>query len=279
MRLSVVAGSFYESEKIKLKEQIKSCFLSEKGPGLPSENTKKNLIGCIVPHAGYFFSGACASHSYKKIAESSKKKKIIIIGPNHHGYSSGISDEDWQTPLGIVKTNKELVIKISENTDLEINNEVHYKEHSIEVQLPFLQYVLKDFEICAIALGTDVNFKKLGQDLSKIYSDELFIISSDFTHYGFNYGYVPFVIDIEKNLSNLNLLAYDYIIKKDIDNFLNHLKKTKDTICGQGGIIVFLNMIKNMKSKGYLLCNYTSADIIKDYKNSVSYASIVFEKN
>lgn len=279
MRSCVVCGSFYEFDKIKLENQIKSCFVSENGPGLPEKQSKKEIIGCIVPHAGYYFSGSCAAHAYKIIAESKKPKTIIIIGPNHHGYSSGISDEDWQTPLGIVKTNQDLVKKIAENTELEIDNMVHEQEHSIEVQLPFLQYVLKDFKICCICLGSDINLKKLGDNLSKIYTDELLIISSDFTHYGFNYGYVPFVSDTNISLDLLNKNATLPILKKNIDGFLNHIKQTKDTICGKAGIIVFMNMIKNIKTKNKLLSYYKSSDIVKENMNSVSYVSIIFEKN
>lgn len=279
MRSCIVCGSFYESDKSKLRDQIKQCFLSIKGPGLPKNKSKNTILGCIVPHAGYFFSGACAAHAYKKIAESNISKKIILIGPNHHGFSSGISDEDWQTPLGIVKTDNKLVEKIAENTELEINNELHFKEHSIEVQLPFLQYVLDDFEICAITLGSDINLRKLGQDFSKIYDGELIIVSSDFTHFGFNYGYMPFARDIDKNLKNLNNEAIEKVLNNDVEGFLEYLKKTKNTICGRNGIVVFLNMIKNINTKNKLLCHYKSSDIIEDKMNSVSYVSILFEKN
>jgi len=255
MRSCVVCGSFYESNKDNLISQIKNCFSNNLGPGLPTENNKKDIVGIIVPHAGYFFSGACAAHAYK-----------------------GISNKDWQTPLGIVKTNQQLAKKISENTDLEIDDEPHVNEHSIEVQLPFLQYLFDDFDICAISLGSDINLKKLGEDLSKIHKNEIFIISSDFTHYGLNFNYLPFVTNIEKNLESLNLSSIKKIQNKNIEDFLNHIKTTKDTICGKNGIIVFLNIIKNIKTKSNLLSYYKSSDIIPDKMNSVSYISISFEK-
>ncbi|MBT3721008.1 AmmeMemoRadiSam system protein B [archaeon] len=277
MRSCVVCGSFYESNKDNLISQIKNCFSNNLGPGLPTENNKKDIVGIIVPHAGYFFSGACAAHAYKEIYNS-KSKSFIIIGPNHHGQKSGISNKDWQTPLGIVKTNQQLAKKISENTDLEIDDEPHVNEHSIEVQLPFLQYLFDDFDICAISLGSDINLKKLGEDLSKIHKNEIFIISSDFTHYGLNFNYLPFVTNIEKNLESLNLSSIKKIQNKNIEDFLNHIKTTKDTICGKNGIIVFLNIIKNIKTKSNLLSYYKSSDIIPDKMNSVSYISISFEK-
>lgn len=274
MRLCAVCGSFYESDKELLLEELKKSFAE---PGMP-DRKKKKVRAAIVPHAGYFFSGKCAAYAYKEIADSDPKK-IIIFGPNHYSHESGIADQDWQTPLGIVKTDKKLAEKIAKNTGLNIDNSVHMKEHSIEVQIPFLQYVLRDFKICAIALGSDINYKKLGEDLLEIVSDEFILISSDFTHYGFNYSYTPFVTEVDKNLENLNKNALAGVLDNDVERFLGHLKKTNNTICGRAAIITFLHMNKKLKLKAKLLDSYKSSDILPDKMNSVTYNAVVFEKS
>ncbi len=278
-RKSVVAGSFYESDPEKLKQQIKECFLSKFGPGkLPEEQTKGRIKAVIVPHAGYYFSGGCAAHAYKKITESKSPDTFILIGPNHRSYGSGLSFVDWETPLGIVKTNKELVTELTEKTSLNVDKNCHEKEHSLEVQLPFLQFLGMKKEIVAISLGQDINLIQLGNELFEALKNKnvVYIISSDFTHYGFNYGYVPFTDNVKENLNKLDKKAIDLILNFDIEGFKEYLDKTKITICGAVPILVLLTIMNNYKEKtSELLKYYTSTDVLGDYRNSVSYASIL----
>ena len=280
IRKPVVSGMFYESNKEKLKQQIKTCFLSYLGPGKISSKEKEKIKSVIVPHAGYFFSGACAAYAYNKINESIIPKTFILIGPNHHGYGFGLSNLDWETPLGIVKTDIDLVNEINEKTILEISNKCHEQEHSLEVQIPFLQFLNIKSKIVAISLGQDINPIKLGNELFNVLKDKdvIFIISSDFTHYGLNYGYVPFTEDIKENLKKLDKKAIELILKFDILGFKNYLEKTKITICGAIPILVLLAILNNNKdTTSELLKYYTSGDVLGDYRNSVSYASIVMK--
>jgi len=271
MRQPAVSGSFYESDPEPLKKQIESCFLSEFGPGLPDKSIKKPVKGVIVPHAGYFFSGACASHAYKKIAESAASR-FIILGVNHYGYETSVSGQDWKTPLGVAKHDEEIVDLFRKNK-VKISETPHLKEHSIEVQLPFLQYIKKEFTFAAISVGHDADMEKISRILLETKST--IIVSSDFTHYGFNYGYIPFSANIQSNLEKLDKEAIDFIENSDAEGFMRYVNRTGITICGYLPILLFL---KTVKSKGKLLKYYTSGDIINDYRNSVSYASILFDK-
>jgi MEMO1 family protein len=282
IRQPVVAGKFYEYDKDNLIIQIKDCFTGKFGPGKLNQNVSKEKIkAIIVPHAGYFFSGSCAAHAYKKVAESTLAKTFVLIGLNHYGHHSGISNQDWQTPLGIIETNKELVDEITNTTSLEINEEPHEKEHSIEVQIPFLQYINKDndFDIVCISLG-NIDPEKLGTELFDVLNnkDVTLIISSDFTHYGHNFNYVPFTDNIKQNLELLDNGAIKYIENFDAERFRKYLNETHITICGYVPILTSLYYMKNYKGKSAkLLKYYTSGDVLGDFKNSVSYVSILIK--
>jgi MEMO1 family protein len=286
-RKTVVAGEFYEGNFETLNKQIEECFYSKKGPGdLPAKRTDKKIKAIIAPHAGYFFSGACAAWSYMEIAESKFPDAFLILGPNHYGIGSGVSIEDWETPLGIVRTHKELIKGIVQNTDLKIKEENHVSEHSIEVQLPLLQFAnkdrMQDIRIIPVAIGQDLEFEKIGKQLydffKKTNKEIVIIISSDFTHYGRNYHYVPFSTDIPERITALDKGAIDLLMNLDTKGFRDYINNTGITICGYMPILVFLAMMDNseIKPRANLLMHYTSGDLLGDYKNSVSYVSMSF---
>lgn len=287
VREPIAAGQFYEFSADKLNSQIESCFLSRLGPGsLPSKRTDKKIFGCISPHAGYQFSGPCAAFSFKEIAESKFPLTFVIIGPNHTGYGSEVSalSTDFETPLGTIKVDKQFITKLTSKCDfLEEDHSSHAHEHSVEVQLPFLQYVskdnLKNLKFVPLVLGAydlDV-LKELGKAIASIGKNACIIASSDFTHYGYNYGYVPFTEKRKENLYKLDNDAIKAILSLDISAFLSHIKKFNATICGAAPILTTMFAVKNLGCKtGKLLKYYTSGDVIKDYSNAVGYASIVF---
>jgi MEMO1 family protein len=284
-RIPLYAGQFYDPMFDRLNKEIEDSFFSERGPGdLPVKRSEKKMKAVVVPHAGYSFSGACAAWAYKEIAEAKFPKAFLLLGPNHHGLESGISIEDWKTPFGLVKTDKDLVREIKENTDLDINEDIHVHEHSLEVQLPFLQFACRDrmhdIRIVPVMIGRDWDFKKIGEQLYEVIKDKdiIVIISSDFTHYGPSYSYVPFTTDVPERINALDKGAIDLILKLDTSGFKDYVNSTGITICGYMPILVFLAMMEQAgtKPRTELLMHYTSGDVLKNYKNSVSYASIIF---
>jgi hypothetical protein len=283
-REPAVAGEFYENTFEKLNKQIEDCFYSKFGPGdLPVKRTGKKIKGVIAPHAGYFFSGACGAWAYKEIAESVFPRAYLILGPNHYGLGSGLSIEDWKTPFGLVKVEKDMVLGIKEKTGLKIAEENHVAEHSLEVQLPFLQYAnrdkLQDIRIIPLVIGRDLDYYETGKKLADFLKnkDIVVIISSDFTHYGPSYRYVPFSTDIPNRITALDNGAIEHIMKLDTNGFKEYVNKTGITICGYMPILIFLSIIEQSETKPNLLMHYTSGDVLGSYKNSVSYVSIVFK--
>ena len=275
VRHSIVAGRFYESDKKKLGEQIKECFLHKLGPGNLPEKHDKNILGIISPHAGYFFSGACAAHGFKELGEGKNADVYIIIGFSHSGHGACTSLDDFETPLGIIKNYAEFTQQLI-NNGLRENKAAHYSEHSIEVQLPFLQYMKKEARF--VPVFADHNYNELAE-IIKITIKEMnvkacLIASSDFTHYGMSYGYLPFTEDVKENMYKLDKAAIDLILKNNGADFINYTERTGATICGRYAIAC---MMRILNKKARLLKYYTSGDVLGEYDNSVGYASIVVE--
>jgi len=296
VREEAVAGQFYESDPEKLKKQIENCFKGKFGAGMSEHKKTKNLFGVIVPHAGYIYSGQCASHAYKAIAEAEQPDVFIILGVNHVSYEKGFitSLDDFSTPLGIVKNDKDFVnqlikesieVKKIKKTQIKVvqSEEAHALEHSIEVQLPFLQYVtdIKKLKIVPIILSdyTYDGCKALAQlifDVSKKQKKKICIIaSSDFTHYGSSYGFMPFSDNIKEHMYEIDKGAIERIIKMDAKNFSEYSRTL--TICGSGAIMTAIELCKLLGAKKTeLLKYYTSGDIVNNYDNAVGYAAISF---
>jgi AmmeMemoRadiSam system protein B len=286
MRQPIVDGQFYEANPKALIKQIESCFKDNLGPGsLPSKKSrKKNIIGVICPHAGYMFSGNCQAFSYKELAEAKAPELYILFGLSHNGFESCISIEDWKTPLGVLKNDREFGDLLSKISGLPIDELPHQNEHSIEVQLPFLQFVNKEknFKILPIIISPDINLKEFAKNLKKVIDQTnktaILIASSDFIHYGYNYGFAPFKDNIKENMCRLDSGAIEKIKNMDSEGFLSYIKKTGATICGQYPVAALIEAAKLLGAKkAELLKYYTSAEISGDYSNSVGYASVIIK--
>lgn len=279
MRESIVAGQFYEHDKNKLTKQLEGFF-----KGL--RNERKKIYGVIAPHAGYFYSGKCAGFSYNQLKESDADI-FLILGVNHTGLGSEFTTllEDFKTPLGIAKVDKEFGKELMKMfPELKNDFTAHLNEHSIEVQLPFLQYIKKDFKFLPVIVSTaDLElirkFAKSVVDISKKLNKKIAVIaSSDFTHYGESYGYIPFTENIKDKMYKLDKEVIEFVLKLDSRGFLDYINKTNATICGICTIITCIEIVKLMGAKkGVLLNYYTSGDIADNYESAVGYASVSFE--
>lgn len=288
-RKAAFAGQFYPKTFGELDKSIRNSFLSKLGPGeFPVKTRKRDIYGIIAPHAGYQFSGPCAAWAYKELAEGKYPDVYIILGTNHSGMGGDFSTclfEDWETPFGNVDIDSNFGKSLMTKCPLLKNElEPEMSEHSIEVQLPFLQYINKDklrdiaFIPILVKSYDYKNICKLADAIADTDKRICVIGSSDFTHYGRDYGFVPFAFSKKENLYALDGKALDFIKKMDSKSFLEYSEKT--TICGAGAIATVIEVCKNFGiKKGNLLSYYTSGDLMKDYTNSVGYASFAFEKS
>ena len=203
------AGSFYASTQKDLQKQIEECFTHKLGPGkIPiAEEGPRNIVGLICPHAGYMYSGPIAAHSYYRLAADHKPTVVVILGPNHTGQGSGLAmmkEGVWKTPLGDIHIDEDIAEAILRKSEIIDENELaHAYEHSIEVQLPFLQYVYGSlFKIVPISfLMQDYKSStEVGQAVAGALNGKkgIIIASTDMTHYE------PHGTAVEKDMKALN---------------------------------------------------------------------------
>ncbi len=273
MRTPAVAGQFYPSSKEELKKQIEKCFLSDLGPGRLPENLERerDTVGAVVPHAGYIYSGYEAAHVYLELAKQKTPDTVVILGPNHTGYGStvAVSNETWTTPFGDVEVDEVIADRLFRDCGIIDQDELaHRFEHSIEVQLPFLQYIYKDFKFVPISVGIQDTgtVREIGGCLARIKGDILIIASSDFTHY-----------EPQTDAERKDMLAIGHILNLDEDMFLKEVYDNNISICGSGPIAVCIVASKGRgATKGELLKYGTSGDVTGDYSQVVAYSGIVF---
>jgi MEMO1 family protein len=284
MREPAFAGTFYPATANALKKAVEDAFTGERGPGsLPPERQDRKVVAAIAPHAGYQYSGPAAAWVYHAIAASPRPDLFIILGPDHAAGVSAISMDTWKTPLGLVRADQEFVKALAQAGSVRIDEKAMLHEHSIEVQLPFLQYLLENeperLKIAPIMVSNDVDLHQLALDIKETLVEQkktaTIIVSSDFTHHGPQYRYVRFSEEVAKNIYAFDEQIIALIKQQQPQPFLDFIDKELATVCGSMPIALLLSILKKstMKLEQY----YTSGDLLNDYKNSVSYAAIVFE--
>jgi len=276
IRKPVVAGHFYEGRKEALLKELEECFL--KGPGkMPDVKRGMGRIkGMVVPHAGYMYSGWVAAHAYYALAKEGFPEKIIILGPNHHGYGASVAimtEGEWETPLGKVRIAEEA--KKLRRGIIEEDEIAHRYEHSIEVQIPFLQFLSNDFEFIPICFGWQdmETVMEAGEILSEI-EDALIIASSDFSHVNFS-GF-PTREEVEEYVAKKDRIAIDEILKMDAEGLIEKVENYNITMCGYGAVAAMLKALEGRAKRGKLLKYATSYDVAPG-NYCVGYAAIVIE--
>jgi len=271
---------FYAGTPSALNEQIKNCFTHELGPGkLPDvkEGPLKRLVGLVCPHAGYEYSGPVAAHAYYGLALDGKPDVIIIFGPNHVGWGSALATMNegvWSTPLGDVEIDTSTVNEIMrECSILDVDDSAHMHEHSIEVQLPFIQYLYgSSFKFVPVSfLMQDLDSsREMGQAVARVLSEKnaLIIASTDLTHY-----------EPQKQALRKDEMAIEAILKLDEDKLYSIIETYGVSACGYGPLIALITAAKALGVKeAKLLCHKTSGDITGDVYSVVGYASISFSR-
>jgi AmmeMemoRadiSam system protein B len=281
IRYPTVAGSWYVGTPNFLRNQIEDLFMHKLGPGrIPKviRDGPRNLVGLVVPHAGYLASGPVAAHAYRLLATDGKPDVIVILGPNHTGYGSGLSimnEGVWRTPLGDLEIDGETADNIlSASNIIDIDDRAHNQEHSIELQLPFLQYLYdSEFKFVPISfLMQDLKSSyEVGKAVAKALKGKngLVIASSDLTHY-----------EPQERAEKKDRLAIDAALKMDEELYYRSVESHGISTCGYGPTIATITAAKELGAKkSQLLCYKTSGDVMGDISAVVGYVSIAFTKN
>jgi len=279
VRRPTQAGTFYEGTAESLKTQIENCFLHELGPGAPEivKAGPRHVLGLVCPHAGYMYSGPVAAHAYYKLASDGKPDIAVIFGPNHTGYGSALAvmnEGFWRTPLGDVEVDSNTADQIvHESRIVDVDESAHRFEHSIEVQLPFLQYLYgSNFKIVPICfLMQDLSSaREVGKATADVLAGKnaVIIASSDMTHY-----------ESQQSASKKDRQFLEAVEAMDEAKLYSIIETQGMTVCGYGPIIALITAAKNLGAKeAKLLCYKTSGDVIGDYSSVVGYAAVCFTK-
>ncbi len=269
IRESIVSGSFYPSEPKTLEEQINQYLDNVPDCGID------HILSIICPHAGYVYSGQVAAYSYKQVV-SKGYSLVIIIAPSHSEYFDFVSIYDgdaYKTPLGLVAINKgksKMLAKTSKNIFL--SSAGHGKEHSLEVQIPFLQVVLGDFDMIPIVIGdqSKKNIQEVANAIADVFSDEniLIVASTDLSHYH-PYG---LAVDLDSSVEK-------YINDFDVNGLLADFTERNLEMCGGGPVAASMLASKKMGADATKVLKYlNSGDISGDRSAVVGYLSAVIFK-
>ncbi len=275
IRRSAVSGMFYAGTAGELEQQIEWCYKHELGPGtIPKLNSRgpREIAAIVVPHAGYYYSGPVAAHAYKELAEDGIFDTAVILGPNHTGHGDPVSlwsEGDWSTPLGEVEVNKRLAQKLLGDV-IKPDETAHLHEHSIEVQLPWLQHLYGKVKIVPIAmLAQDIATARIvGKSIGQAGDNLIVIASSDFTHYE------PHSVAMEKDSS-----VIEAIVALDEEELYKRCERLGCTMCGYGPVAATIVASREMKGKKARLLKYASSgDTSGDFSRVVGYGSIVVRR-
>ncbi len=271
---SSLAGTWYPADAAALRKQIEGFF--QKATVQPMNN----VAALILPHAGYQYSGQTAAMGLKSIQK--KYKRIVVIGPSHRVPMEEVLSvprvTHYETPLGQVPLDVEFIDALLKYSLFQNVPQVHEYEHSVQIQVPLLQYGQAGFKLVPIVAGncSQAAIGRAAEILSSLVDDETLVIaSSDFVHYGPNYGYVPFKQDVPEQIKKLDMGAYEHIAKLDAAGFLDYRQRTGATICGYVPIAILLSMLSR-PAEAHLAQYATSGEQAGDFTNSVSYLSVVF---
>jgi AmmeMemoRadiSam system protein B len=281
IRSPAVAGSWYAGTPNSLRNQIEELFTHRLGPGSIPKTVKegpRNIVGLVVPHAGYMASGPVAAHAYHSLAKDGKPDVIVIFGPNHTGRGSALSimnEGFWRTPLGDVEIDAETADRIlSESRIVDVDDRAHAYEHSIELQLPFLQYLYgSEFKFVPICFMMQdlMSSREVGKAVAEALKGKnaLVIASSDMTHY-----------EPQERAEKKDKMAIDAALKMDETQYYNIVEAYGISTCGYGPVIAAITAAKELGAKkAQLLCYKTSGDVLGDRSAVVGYASISFTKS
>ncbi|MBF0310679.1 MAG: AmmeMemoRadiSam system protein B [Magnetococcales bacterium] len=268
-----VAGSWYPAEAVELKAML-AGFLAQ-AKALPEGEAIRALI---VPHAGYPYSGATAAEAFKQV-ENRSFRRVVIVGPGHRLNQPGLvlpGVSHLATPLGEIAVDRAAVARLSASPLAMEQSRAFRGEHSLEMQLPFLQQVLKPgWQVVPILLGAmEADLLTMVAELVRplLDAETLLVVSGDFTHYGPQYDYQPFALDeqTENRLRELDMGAWRRIVEHDAPGFAAYRQRTGITACAYRPVMLLLQLLD--KESTVQLARYeTSGARTGNFTNSVSY--------
>lgn len=275
-----VAGSWYPAAAETLRLELDR--LLDAASSTPAAPGTGRVVALVAPHAGYAYSGQVAAHGFAEL-RGRKVARVLLIGPSHYAAFAGAAVPEaafYRTPLGDVRLDGEAVAALA--AAARVGDAPFRTEHSLEAEIPFLQRALATgWRLVPLLIGG----RSSASDLATVARalepwfgpDTLVVISSDFTHFGPRFGYVPFERDVPERIERLDLGAVECILARDVTGFEQYVERTGATICGRDAIGVLLRLLPDGLA-GAVAAYDTSGRMTGDWNHSVSYASLVFRE-
>jgi MEMO1 family protein len=275
IRRPAVAGRFYAGERESLRAEVEDCFVSPLGPGaLPAVGSgPRRVLGIVAPHAGYLYSGAAAAWAYAEAARDGRPEVVVILGLDHRGLGAPLALSPaaaWQTPLGELPVDAGLADALMRlDPEVALDARAHVLEHSIEVQLPFLQVVYGHVPILPIGIGAVrvESVLRLGAALAEATRgrDVLMVASSDFSHY-----------ISQAEATRLDARAMERIVALDPEGLVSTVREYGISMCGVLPVAAMLAAaVKQGALEGRRLHYHTSGDVTGDEEAVVGYGALV----
>jgi AmmeMemoRadiSam system protein B len=276
-----VAGTWYPAEEASLARTVDDLLEAASGE---TESDSGRIVALIGPHAGYVYSGRVAGEGFRGL-RGQEVGRVILIGPSHYEAFTGavVPEADaYRTPLGDVELDGVAIETLARHPRITASNRPFGPEHSLESEIPFLQRVLAPgWRLIPLLLGSGASgavAQEIANALRPLLDETtLVVVSSDFTHYGPRFGYVPFHDDVRERIRSLDMGAVERIRRRDVSGFERYLHETGATICGRDAIDVLLRLLPE-NVEGQLTAYDTSGSLTGEWDHSVSYASMTFRR-
>lgn len=276
-----VAGTWYPADPAQLAAEVDRCL------GAASDSaaaTRGDIVALIAPHAGFVYSGPVAGRAFLRV-RGARYERVVLLGPSHYFRFAGGAvprSAAYRTPLGEVAIDAGALGRLAGAPGLQVDDEPFRREHSLEAEIPFLQRTLAPgFRLLPVLIGAGTT-GEAAESVAKALAPflgpaSLVVVSSDFTHYGPRFDYVPFTDDVPAGIDRLDRGAIERILAWDRVGFEGHIARTGATICGRDAVGILLRLLP-AGCAGELAGYDTSGRITGDWLHSVSYASLVFRR-
>ena len=280
IRMPAVAGQFYDADPLNLRRQLMTAAAK-----IPPRLAGAAAKGVILPHAGYVFSMPTALRTLHEAAGGAYRR-AVILSPSHRIAFRGAAltgSDALRTPFGDLSADGAAAKRLAEALPevFAVREDAHAREHAVEVQLPLLQYYFRDMTVLPVVCGEmplDM-IRQAAEVLAREDTPEtLWVVSSDFTHDGRYFGYVPFTVNVRENLYRLDGEAAALVARRDFDGFADFLRRTRATICGMFPILLYLELLRRTGStlRGRVVEYTQCGDQTGDWSHCVGYAGIAF---
>lgn len=282
VRAPLLAGTWYPAAPAELTAAVRGFLAAPGPPGAPAANAAaERPVLAVVPHAGYTYSGPTAGQVYRRLAPW-PYDRVFLLSPSHRTRLRKVSVSGfatYATPLGEVAVDREVTARLLADEAFTSVEAAHVAEHAEEIQLPFLQTIfgeqLRLVPLLVPPLDPDSRRRVAAALAPWCDGRSLFLVSSDFTHYGESYGYAPFHEGVPERIEALDRGAWELILARDPDNLLVYRERTGITMCGLDAAALALTAPLPIGLTGELVAYARSGDRDRDYTLSVSYAGLI----